>query len=254
MRWLPRARVIRVLLGLIGLVAVGLAVVWQIAGSSEPVTDKQALATFKAASSGTIPAGGPAPGVYRYTAMGTERGGAGPLAITRDVPSAARLVVTPQGRGWEAELAYSRQHIESARYEPRDGAIVITWRRTEVTFAGFGRDDRRLVDPPSVFLPAQAAPGATWSETYRTGDITVRSRNRIERSESVIVDGASVGALVVVSDSTTTGAHPGRRTDTLWWAPALGLPVRWDVDMDIGGVFAFRARTRLVLVSAIAAT
>jgi hypothetical protein len=39
----------------------------------------------------------------------------------------------------------------------------------------------------------------------------------------------------------------------MWWAPALALPVRWDVNMDIGGVFAFRSRISVTLVSAIPA-
>ena len=238
----------------VGLLGIAWVVVRQIAGSSDPVTDGDALATFEAAARGTVPTGAPEPGVYRYRAQGIERGGAGPLALSRDVPPEARLVVTPTGAGWEAELAYSRQHIEGARYELRSGAIRVTWRRTKVTFAGFGRDDRRTVDPPSVFLPAGAAPGTRWSEAYRTGDITVRAQNRVLRSERIIVRGKSFDTLVIDSRSATGGAHPGTRIETLWWSPALGLPIRWDVDMDIGGVFAFRARTSVELVSAIAAT
>ncbi len=251
MRWLRRSRSIRVLVAVAALLVVAWVVVRQVAGSSDPVTDRDALATFNAATPGAVPAGGPAPGVYRYRAKGNERGGAGPLAIGRDLPAEARLVVTPSENGWDAELSYSRQHIETARYEVRDGALRITWRRTKVTFAGFGSDDRRVIDPPSVFLPAGAAPGAHWSEAYRTGDISVQSDNRILRAEHVPVDGANVDVLVVVSRATTSGRHPGTRTETLWWASTLGLPVRWDVDMDIGGVFAFRARIRLELVSAI---
>lgn len=254
MRWLRRSRSVRVLAAVAALLVVGWVVVQRVAGSSDPVTDRDALAAFNAAPPGVVPAGGPAPGVYRYRARGSERGGAGPFAISRDIPAEALLVVTPRGSGWDAELSYSHQHIETARYELRDGAIRVTWRRTKITFAGFGRDDRRAIDPPSVFLPAGAAPGARWSEAYRTGDISVKGDNRILRAQRVSVDGANVDVLVVASRATTSGPHPGTRTETLWWASTLGLPVRWDVDMDIGGVFAFRARTRLELVSAVPMT
>lgn len=239
-----------VLVGLAVLV-IGWLVLRQVAGTSDPVSDREALATFTTAARGTVPAGGPVPGVYRYRATGTERGGAGPLVVTRDLPRDARLVVTPRDGGWEAEVAYSRQHIEGARYVVRDGAIRVTWRRTKVTFAGFGRDDRRAVTPPSVFLPAGPDVGADWAEEYRTGDISVRAESRILRRERVAVDGARFETLVIESRSTTSGAHPGTRTETLWWSPLLGLPVRWDVDMDIGGVFAFRARSTLVLATTV---
>ena len=244
---------VRVLIALVGLLAIGWVVLRQVAGTSDPVTDREALSTFNAAPRGSVPAGGPAPGVYRYRATGSERGGAGPLSISRDVPAEARLVVTPSGSGWEAELSYSRQHIEGARYEVRDGAILVTSRRTKVTFAGFGQDDRRAVDPPSVFLPAGARPGTHWTEAFHTGDISVSTQNRVLRPERVAVDGKGLDTLVVDSRSTTSGVHPGTRNETLWWAPALRLPVRWDVTMNIGGVFAFHSRISVALSSAIAA-
>ncbi len=254
MQWLRRSMSIRVLVVVVALLTIGWVVVRNVAGSSDPVTDREALATFNAAASGAVPAGGPAPGVYRYRAKGSERGGAGPLAISRAVPAEARLVVTPRGAGWEAELSYSRQHVEGARYEVRDGAIRVTWRRTKVTFAGFGRDDRRTVDPPSLVLPARAAAGTRWNEDYRTGDISVHAQSRVLRMERVRVDAMTVDTLVVESRSTTTGPHPGTRVETLWWAPALGLPVRWDVDMDIGGVFGFQAGISVELVNTVPTT
>jgi hypothetical protein len=167
--------------------------------------------------------------------------------VSRSVPALAVMVVTPRDTGWETELAYSRQHIEGARYEVRDGAIRVTWRRTDVTFGGFGRDDRRSVEPPSLELPKGAAAGTQWRDSYRTGDITVRTQSRVERRDTLQVDGAQVEVLVIDSRSTTSGAHPGTRNEKIWWAPTLGIPVRWDVDMDIGGVFSFRSRTRLEL-------
>ena len=242
-----RSRVVRVALIGVAVLVAGWLVVRQVAGSSDPVSDREALATFTTAARGTVPTGGPVPGVYRYRATGTERGGAGPLVVSRGLPAEARLVVTAHDGGWQAEVSYSRQHIEGARYVLRDGAIRVTWRRTKVTFAGFGRDDRRSVTPPSVFLPVRPEVGANWVEEYRTGDISVRAESRILRRERMTVAGERLETLVLESRSTTSGAHPGIRTETLWWSPALGLPVRWNVDMDIGGVFAFKARSSLVL-------
>lgn len=229
-------------------------VVWRSAGSSDPVSRDEALAVFRAAQSTRGAAGGPVPGVYAYSASGSETGGVGPLAITRALPAEARLVVTRRDDGWDAELDYSRQHIESMRVARRDGELRVTFRRTKVTFAGFGRDDRRAVEPPSLFLPANPAPGDHWSESYRTGDINVRADNRILRRERMRVGDREVDVLVLTSSSVTDGPHPGTRTETIWWSPALSLPVRWDVDMDIGGTFAFRARSTVRLTSTVSDT
>lgn len=128
-KWLRRLRWVRVLIVVVGLLTIGWVVLRLVAGSSDPVSDRDALATFAAAARGTVPNGGPAAGVYRYRAAGSERGGTGLLAISRKVPAEARLVVTPNGVGWEAELSYGRQHIEGARYTLQDGAIQVTWRR-----------------------------------------------------------------------------------------------------------------------------
>jgi hypothetical protein len=234
--------------------AVAGVVLWRSAGSSDPVSQDEALAAFRAAGGGGGAAGGPAPGVYRYTASGSETGGVGPLAITRRLPSEARLVVTSRPDGWDAEMDYSRQHIESMRVARRGDELRVTFRRTKVTFAGFGRDDRRTVEPPSLFLPANPTPGTRWRESYRTGDINVRADNRILRRERLRVGDREFDVLVMTSSSVTDGPHPGTREETIWWAPALALPVRWDVHMDIGGTFAFKARSTVRLTSAVSDT
>ena len=224
---------------------------WRSAGSSDPVSEDEALATFRRAQGQAAATGGPAPGVYRYTESGSETGGVGPLAITRNLPAQARLVVTSRADGWDAEMDYSRQHIESMRVARLGGELRVTFRRTKITFAGFGRDDRRAVEPPSLFLPARPSPGARWRESYRTGDINVRVDDRILRRERARVGDRELDVLVVTSHSDTDGPHPGTRDETLWWAPSLAIPVRWDVDMDIGGTFAFRARLSVRLVGAV---
>lgn len=246
-------RLRRILVG-VGLVATGVAtaglVVRDRASRSDPVGADEAVAAFTAAGTTSAPNGGPQPGVYRYRVVGSEEGGAGPFSVRRDLPAEALLVVTGSGDGWYAELSYSRQHIEGARYVIRDGAILVTSRRTKVTFAGFGRDDRREADPPSVFMPANALVGTRWSENSRTGDVEVRGENRVLRSQRITLGSEVVDTLVVEAKSRITGAHPGTRTEVIWWAPELGIPARSTVRMDIGGVFGFSTDIQTQLLSA----
>lgn len=251
MRLLPRSGRARaaILVVVVLLVAGAAATRWN-AGRSDPVSPGEALDAFRSAPDGARLNGAPRPGVYAYRASGRESGGAGPFTIGRDLPATAQMVVVAREGGWEAELLYSRQHIEGTRYViAADGAIRVTWHRTKVTFAGIGRDDRRDVEPPSLAVPSNPVPGVAWNERYRTGDVTVRVENRIDRAEVVRVGGRPVDTVVIVTRATTDGPHPGTRSETAWWAPALGLPVRWDIDMDIGGTFGFEVTSSVRLQS-----
>jgi len=248
MRLLPRTRPFRLLaLAVVAGLVVGGVLLWRGAQGSDPVSEREALAAFRARPVGAAPPGGPTPGVYTYRSTGSERGGVGPFAVSRRLPRTARLVVTAAPGGWQAELSYSRQHIEGATYVIAEDGVRVASRRTDVTFAGFGRDDRRSVDPPSLYMPAGPKVGDAWKERYRTGDINVVDDSRVVRAEHLRVGARSVAALVVKTHSVTDGPHPGTRDETLWWAPSLGVPVRSDVHMDIGGVFAFKATSSISL-------
>jgi len=239
------------LLVTVGLVAGGIWL-WRSAHSSTPVPASDAVAAYREGAAGRTPASGlPRPGVYTYRVSGSERGGIGPLGIDRTLPGEARLIVTALSGGvYQTELDYSQEHIEAARYRRTPAGIRITWRRTDITFAGIGRDDRRAVTPPSLYLPAGLRVGRAWTERYRTGDLRVTATSRVVRAERVDVGGRSVPTLVVVTRSETSGPHPGTRTETIWWAPSLGLEVRRSDRLHVGGTFAFRESADLGLEAA----
>jgi hypothetical protein len=112
------------------------------------------------------------------------------------------------------------------------------WRRTDVTFVGIGRDDRRELRPPPLHMPRRPAVGETWSGRYVAGELPVAYRGEVLRREAVEVGGVGgerIAAVVVRTVSDTGGAHPGRRTDTTWWSSRLALPLRWTIDMEIRG-------------------
>ena len=154
---------------------------------------------------------------------GWERGKAGPIALRRDLPGRAPYVVSARPGGFQGELDLSAEHIEGVRYRATAAGLRETWRRTKVTFLGFGRDDKRALDPSVLFMPARPRVGQTWRSAYRAGDLPVTVRTRVLRREPVAIDGRTLPAMVVEADSVTGGAHPGTRRETLWWSPALGL-------------------------------
>jgi hypothetical protein len=224
---------------------------WLDARRSTPVSPEVALDAFR--ESGGAPAGPrpgvPAPGVYAYGSSGSERGGLGPVGVDRTLPPQALLTVRPAPGGYEAELALSEEHIEVARHRVAGGWATQAWRRTDITFVGVGRDDRRALEPPPRFMPLRPEVGQRWSSTYRAGALPIMATSRVLRREEVTVGGRGVPVVVVRIETETGGAHPGTRVETLWWSPDHALPVRWSIDMDIGGTVTFTSSARLRLVS-----
>ncbi|WP_217913734.1 hypothetical protein [Miltoncostaea marina] len=227
---------------------------WQRAGSSTEVSADAAVRDFRrdggGDAAGPAPAGVPRPGVYTMRQEGSERGGAGPLSVTRDLPGTARYVVRAVPGGWSEELLLSEEHVEGVRLRvDARGAAREVARRTHVTFLGVGRDDRREPRPAPLRLPRPLTVGRAWESAYRAGTLRVTARSEVLRAETVEVDGRPLTARVVRTVSDTEGAHPGRRTDVVWWSPALTLPLRWEIDMRITGVVSLRTRAALVLES-----
>lgn len=243
-------RPVRAALVVLLLAAAGAGIwLWQRAGESTPVSVQRALEEFRADGGGAAAPGIPAPGVYTYRQSGSERGGVGPAHISRGLPDEARYVVTAAAGGYAAQLSMSEEHIEGVTLKVGATGSREVARRTKVTFLGFGRDDRRALRPPPLWLPARLTAGRTWSGTYTAGDLPVTYRSRVLRRDAVEVDGRRWAVWVVRSESRTGGIHPGDRTETWWWSPRLALPLRWDIDMRIGGPATLATRATLQLVT-----
>lgn len=229
---------------------------WQSARSSSEVSAEDALSDFRRrpGAAGATRPGVPRRGVYTYRQSGRERGGAGPVSITRDLPEEARYVVASAPGGFEEELSLSEEHVEGVRFRVSRGGTRAVWRRTDVTFVGFGRDDRRELRPPPLHMPRRLAVGRTWSGRYAAGSLPVTYRSEVLRREATEVGGERTPAFVVRTIGDTGGAHPGTRVDTFWWSPRLALPLRWTIDMSVRGTVKLDTDSDLRLQSAVPLT
>lgn len=247
----------RLVLLLLLLALVGAGVwVWQSASSSSEVSEEDALSEFRRrpGAAGAARPGVPRRGVYTYRQSGRERGGTGPVSIRRDLPEEARYVVTSAHGGFEEELSLSEEHVEGVRFRVSRGGTRAVWRRTDVTFVGFGRDDRRDLRPPPLHMPRRLAVGRTWSGRYTAGSLPVTYRSEVLRREAAEVGGERIPAFVVRTIGDTGGAHPGTRVDTFWWSPRLALPLRWTIDMSVRGIAKLDTHSDLRLQSAVPLT
>ena len=246
------ARPFRALVTLALLVAVGAGFwLWDRAGRSTPADEGDALADVRAAggAGASVRPGVPRPGVYRFRQSGSERGGVGPVHVSRGLPDRALYVVTPAPGGYAEELDISEEHIEGQRLRVgEDGARQVS-RRSKVTFLGVGRDDRRTLHPAPLRMPRRLPVGATWSARYTAAQLPMSARSVVLRADAVEVGGRRVAVRVIRTVVVTGGIHHGRRIDTLWWSPALALPLRWSIDMRISGIVSLRTRAELTIES-----
>ncbi len=245
------ARPLRALLVLCVLAGiVGAVWLWNRAGASTAADQDRAVEVFRATpGGGSVRAGVPRPGVYRFRQSGSERGGVGPLKLSRDLPRAALYVVTATPGGYREELDISEEHVESAELRRRPKGTLEVARRTKVTFLGVGRDDRRALRPAPLRFPRALPVGAAWSARYVAGALPVSVRGRVLRSETLELEGARVPVRVIRRTTDTGGTHPGRRVDTYWWSPTHAMPLRWTIDLEIGGPATLRTRAGLTLES-----
>ena len=246
----PIVRPLRAALILVLLVGVGAGFwAWHRAGSSTPVPEAAALRDFRASQAGAAGPrpGVPRPGVYRMRQSGSEKGGVGPVNLSRPLPDTALYVVSVQPGGYREELDISEEHIESVDLRVRPTGTFEVARRTKVTFVGFGRDDRRALRPAPMRMPRPLRVGATWTDRYVAGSLPVTARATVLRKDTVEIDGGARPVMVIRSVTDTGGTHPGRRTDTIWWSPGLALPLRWTIDVEIRGIARLRTRSHLVM-------
>lgn len=240
---------------LIGLlITVGLVVggwwAWNKAHSSTPAGESEALQDFRTKEqAGAAGPRRPRSGVYAYRVSGSETASAGPLAVERDLPARAQMIVRRVSGGYETELRLSEEHVETFGYRVEAAGTRIITSNVKLMFLKFGRDDRRTFQPAPLYVPAKLGVGRTWRSAYKAGTLAVAVTNRVARTESLTVAGRGVRTFVITSRSDTTGAHSGKRIETIWWSPELVLPVRQTVDMDFDGIVGLKAKARLDLLT-----
>jgi hypothetical protein len=220
---------------------------WLRAGSSTPVSESAALQDFGAG--GSRIAIGPRAGVWTYRATGDETVSLGPLDVDRTLPPEARLVVRPAPGGYWRTLAFSEEHVEAARLRVTPRGQYLEERVTTVRVAGIGRDDRQVLTPPPLVHPRVLRVGMAWTERYSLDEVKVNATVRVLRRATVRVGDREVPTFVVRTTAAITGPFPGRRVDVMWWSPALSMPVRWTLAMDVRGIASLRTKADITLAS-----
>ncbi len=219
-------------------------------GSAETVVAAGGSATTAPAGTSGTPAGAtattaapgaaadngaqPTPaGAYRYKVTGSSKLGAGP-AQPIDMVSTTR--VEHLGGGMVRQTSEDQQSV----MQWTDGAILL--HTLDLTRSGFERHFE--AKPPVQYAPIPLAPGQQWgwSLTATGQPTTVRQDSRVDRLETITVNGAAVQAIVVVTKITLSGDVSGTIDLTQWVDTADGLPKRIHAKTNIV-TFAYSSDT-----------
>jgi hypothetical protein len=191
-----------------------------------------------AAGGGTPSTGGspslaePATGVYQIRMSGHESVHFGPVSIcNRDLPSSAQLSVSKaEGEtptSYVFDLPISGDHTERHIYRFEGDELFLDFEGARVTCAGISETSEVSFSPPELRARAPLSVGGSWSGRSGDEDRTESYRTTVVRTESITVAGLTVPTFVIETSIDLTGNENGRRFQRWWYAPTLGLPVRW---------------------------
>lgn len=223
------------------------------ASTTTPTTDRPRGSTTTTAPAATSTTAAPAtpgvsftpPGTYRYAATGQFTSTlTGPQPRDGEVT----LVVDPPSGSDQRTVrrAFTRTTEQVLRFDARGANLVYLRLRDQ------GIDKAVEASPPVLALPADAAPGRTWTWrlTSTDGLTTADSTFRAIRSETIAVGGERVPALVVEAALNLSGDVVASLTQTLWVDLGRRLVLRQDeASQGRFGVVTFSGTTSETLVS-----
>ncbi len=193
-------------------------------------------------SGGSIPGASsflplPATGVYEVHMDGTESVHFGPFSVcSRRLPASAPLDVSKaQGEtptSYVFDLAISGNHTERHIYRYDGNRMFLDFEGARVTCAGVSQTTEISFSPPELRVIAPLKVGASWSGRSGNADRTESYRATVLRTESVTVAGRVVPTYVIETDIDMTGKESGHRLQRWWYAPSLGMSVRWYEQID----------------------
>jgi hypothetical protein len=174
----------------------------------------------------------PEPGVYTYATSGGESIDA--LGGRRhDYPDMSTITVRDRGCGVSLLWRPLRERWDDTTLCPSSRGMELRRERNRHEFFNIGDTRDFVCEPDSLFFPAPAEPGATWTARCSTGEITVVRAGTIVGTRQVDVGGTPVTVLAFEVDDTITGASNGTTERSVSVIPATGLIVELELTTDV---------------------
>jgi hypothetical protein len=174
----------------------------------------------------------PEPGVYTYATSGAESIDA--LGGRRhEYPEISTITVRHRGCGASLRWRPFRERWDDTILCPSRRGMELRRERNHHEFFNIADDRDFVCEPGSLFFPAAAEPGDTWTATCGTGEITVVRTGTIAGIRQVDVGGTPVTVLQFEVDDAISGASNGTTERTVSVVPSTGLIVELELTTDV---------------------
>lgn len=252
-----RRLVVGALLAVVTIVGGGLAYLWW-PRPATPITEQKALDQFRSGDVTTEPDVAAerlmAPGVYRYTAVGTESVSIGGLPLpSRQMPELVTLVVQPADDCILVTLNLMAEHTETTTYCPADdGGIVLVDQTKRQEVSGFTTNGATRCTQGALGRPGDPPlPVACVLELETAGtamDVDLVGTAVWAGSGTIDVGGEPRRADGFVLDLAASGDFTGHMIERQWVDRERAVPLRIERDIDLEGPGHFVESTTLDLL------
>jgi len=260
----------RAVLGVCGALALALAGCAAYAAwprGSSPITEAEAIEAFRARSGEGTASGGtaadaavapslPAPGVYRYTAVGEEEVKLGVLpAETRVYPETVTVTVVDAGDGcFTASLNLLEQHTEETIYcTGPAGEIRIAGHRKHQQVGAMSPTATMDCDPAAILREGEGVLPMACTLALAAGPANLKAEvagSATSRgAKTVRVDGQEVEGVEVEIAYRLSGDITGAWTERLTFARESLVLLSIERELSMNGLAAFTEHSELVLAS-----
>jgi hypothetical protein len=178
----------------------------------------------------------PATGSYGLSVQGSEHVNFGPFkACNNTFPSSAVLAISraqgesPTSYNFDLRLfpSSANKHDERHIYRYTKGGVFLDYEQATVTCAGIKQSTTVGYTPAQLRAKLPLSVGSSWTSKGGDSGRTEDESGKVTGTSHLSVGGKSY--LVYIIDTTVkmSGSESGTRTQRWWYAPALGLPLKW---------------------------
>jgi hypothetical protein len=183
----------------------------------------------------------PRTGAYQVQVSGSEHVKFGPFsACTNTFPASTQLVVQraagePSG-SFNFDQRYfpatANKHDERHIYRYTKSTVTLTYEEATVTCSGIKQSTTVNYDPAQTRIQLPLTVGATWHSHGGDANRTEDASSKIAGTTHLTVAGRSYLTYVIDTRIAMSGSESGTRDQRWWWAPALGVPLKWSESLS----------------------
>jgi hypothetical protein len=178
----------------------------------------------------------PTPGVYPLAVTGQESAKFGPISACHNTfPSRSSIVVhhatgeSPTSYDFDMRLYpnQANKHDERHIYKYSKQSMVLSYEQETVTCSGIKQSSAVSYSPAQTRVQLPLAVGNTWHNKGGGSARTETGTSNVVKRSSLQVGGTSYQVYEIVTKLALTGNETGERDQTWWYAPSLGVPLKF---------------------------